>query len=281
MRRESADRPALDELARTDQLLDSLAARADFEFRYPDDYDDQALAALLGEWRDDLRWPPGSALVSQTEAENALREGLTERGRGRKGLATVGSVAATLLLLSGFGAVVADARPGDLLYGLHAMMFNEPRVGDDQIVLSAKADLAKVEQMIAQGQWDQAESQLAEVSTTVRGVNDGGRRQGLLNEVNQLNTKVEKRDPNATVPANSPPQQELPLDPPSSTWTPPAESTPTTTTSPGATTTRPKTTTTPPSPAQSTTPTTSAPTSKAKSKPSTPSTAPGSTGNSG
>ena len=129
--------------------------------------------------------------------------------RGRRGLAAVGSVAATLLVLSGFGAVVGDARPGDLLYGLHAMMFNEPRVSDDQIVLSAKADLAKVEQMIAQGQWDQAQTQLAEVSSTLQAVNDGGRRQGLLDEVNQLNTKVEKRDPYATVRPASPPTTEL------------------------------------------------------------------------
>ncbi|KBU90244.1 hypothetical protein BA28_03992, partial [Mycobacterium tuberculosis NRITLD12] len=31
-----------------------------------------ALAALLGQWRDDLRWPPASALVSQDEAVAAM-----------------------------------------------------------------------------------------------------------------------------------------------------------------------------------------------------------------
>ncbi|GAB7143440.1 anti-sigma-D factor RsdA [Mycobacterium riyadhense] len=195
------DRPGLDDVARTDLLLDALAERDDFDL---DDAHDDALAALLGEWRDDLRWPPASALVSQDEAVEALIAGVDERRRARRALAAVGSVAATLLALSGFGALVADARPGDALYGLHAMIFNEPRVNDDQILLSAKADLAKVEQMIAQGQWVQAQTQLAEVSSTLQAVPDGSRRQDLLQEVNQLNTKVEKRDPNATLPpANS------------------------------------------------------------------------------
>jgi len=36
----------------------------------------------------------------------------------------IGSVAATLLVLSGFGAVVVEARRGDALYGLHAMFFD-------------------------------------------------------------------------------------------------------------------------------------------------------------
>ncbi|MDP7703742.1 anti-sigma-D factor RsdA [Mycobacterium sp. TY815] len=215
------DRPALDEVAHTDLLLDALAARTEGAFGGSDDLNDQALTALLGEWRDDLRWPPASALVSQDEAEDALRDGMMDRSHGRRGLAAVGSVAATLLILSGFGAVVGDARPGDLLYGLHAMMFNEPRVSDDQIVLSAKADLAKVEQMIAQGQWAQAQTQLAEVSSTLQAVNDGGRRQGLLEEVNQLNTKVEKRDPNATARPASPPSTKLAVpDAPANSWTP-------------------------------------------------------------
>jgi hypothetical protein len=192
------DQPALDELARTDLLLDALAERRPVDI---DDPNDDALAALLEDWRDDLRWPPASALVSQEEAVEALRTGIADRRSARRGVAAIGSVAATLLVLSGFGAVVAEARPGDALYGLHAMFFNEPRVNDDQIVLSAKADLAKVQQMIDQGQWAQAQNQLAEVSSSLQSVNDGSRRQDLLDEVNLLNTKVESRDPNATRPA--------------------------------------------------------------------------------
>jgi hypothetical protein len=198
------DQPALDELAQTDLLLDALAERRPVDL---DDPSDDALAVLLEDWRDDLRWPPASALVSPEEAVEALRTGLAERRRARRGLAAVGSVAATLLVLSGFGAMVIEARPGDTLYGLHAMFFDQPRVNDDQITLSAKAELAKVQQMIDQGQWDQAQNQLAEVSSTVQSMDDGASRNDLIDQVNLLNTRVESRNPNATLPpaASKPP----------------------------------------------------------------------------
>jgi Anti-sigma-D factor RsdA to sigma factor binding region len=215
------DRPSfdagLDELGRTDLLLDVLAERADPDFDDPEDPMDEALAALLGQWRDDLRWPPASALVAPAEAVEALRTGIEERRRARHGLAAVGSVAASLLVLSGFGAVVAEARPGDALYGLHAMFFDERHVNQDHVVLSAKADMAKVQQMIDQGQWTQAQNQLAEISSTVQSMNNDVRRQDLINQLNLLNTKVESRDPNATLPPAAPPTavvSQAPQDPP-------------------------------------------------------------------
>jgi hypothetical protein len=243
------DQPALDELARTDLLLDALAERQPVDI---DDPDEDALAALLEDWRDDLRWPPASALVSPEEAVEALRTGLADRRRSRRGLAAIGSVAATLLVLSGFGAVVVEARPGDALYGLHAMFFDQPRVNDDQIVLSAKAELAKVQQMIDQGQWDQAQNQLAEVSSTVQSMDDGASRHDLMDQVNLLNTKVETRDPNATLPPASavlPAPQTKPPKAPAASTTP--------TVSPAQTTTPPTAvspSTTSPGPSQSQSP---------------------------
>src|SRR6185437_818536 len=195
----------LDELARTDLLLDALAERSDPDFGDADDSMDEALTNLLGQWRDDLRWRPASALVAPEEAVEALRTGIDERRRARHGLAAVGSVAASLLVLSGFGAVVAEARPGDALYGLHAMFFDQRRVNEDHIVLSAKADMARVQQMIDQGQWAQAQNQLAEISSTVQSMNNDVRRQDLINQLNLLNTKVESRDPKATLPPVAPP----------------------------------------------------------------------------
>jgi hypothetical protein len=222
------DQPALDELARTDLLLDALAERQPVDI---DDPNEDALAVLLEDWRDDLRWPPASALVSPEEAVEALRTGLADRRRSRRGLVAIGSVAASLLVLSGFGAMVVEARPGDALYGLHAMFFDQPRVNDDQIELSAKAELAKVQQMINQGQWDQAHNQLAEVSSAVQSMNDGASRNDLMDEVNLLNTRVESRDPNATLPPPSavpqaprttPPMAASPS--PSATAPPPSQS---------------------------------------------------------
>jgi len=219
-----SDQPSLDELARTDLLLDALAEREPAD---ADDPEDNALAALLADWRDDLRWPPASALVSPEEAIEALQTGLEEArrngsgGRGRRGLAAIGSVAATLLVLSGFGAVVVEARRGDALYGLHAMFFDQPRVSDNSIELSAKADLAKVQQMIDQGEWDQAHNQLAQVSSTVQSIDDGAGKHDLMDEVNLLNTKVQARNPNATLPPAAPPSAGPPVGPTQKAGKPP------------------------------------------------------------
>ena len=231
-----SDQPSLDELARTDLLLDALAEREPVD---ADDPEDNALAALLADWRDDLRWPPATALVSPEEAIEALQTGLADLrrggrgGRGRRGLAAIGSVAATLLVLSGFGAVVVEARPGDALYGLHAMFFDQPRVKDDSIMLSAKANLAKVQKMIDQGEWDQAHSQLAEVSSTVQSIDDGAGKHDLMDEVNLLNTRVQSRNPNATLPPAAPPSAgpapkgaKPPKAPPASTTPPPVSPSP-------------------------------------------------------
>ena len=233
------DQPALDELVRSDLLLDALAERQPVDI---DDPNEDALAALLEDWRDDLRWPPASALVSPEEAVEALRTGLADRGRGRRGLATIGSVAATLLVLSGFGAMVVEARPGNALYGLHAMFFDQARVSDNQIELSAKAELAKVQQMIDQGQWDQAHNQLAEVSSAVQSMNDGASRHDLMEQVNLLNTRVETRDPNATL---APPSAVPPAPQTKAPKAPAASTTPTVSPAPA---------TTPPPPSQSLSP---------------------------
>ena len=206
-----SDRLGLDELSRTDLLLDALAERQRIDV---DDPHDDALATLLGDWRDDLRWPPASALVSPEEAVGALRAGMVEQRRGRRGLATIGSVAATLLVLSGFGAMVVEARPGGTLYGMHSMFFDE--ANQNQTMLSAKADLAKVQQLIDKGQWTKAEDQLAEVSSTVQSMNDSAGRKDLLDEINLLNVRVDSRDPNATLPPAAPPPSSAVLPAPQS-----------------------------------------------------------------
>ncbi|MGO9521966.1 anti-sigma-D factor RsdA [Mycobacterium sp.] len=211
------DQPALDELADTDLLLDALAERRPVRL---DDPDDDVLATLLEDWRDNLRWPPASALVAPEEAIGALHTGLADRQRARRGMAAIGSVAATLLVLSGFGAMVVEARPGDTLYGLHAMFFDQPKVNENQVMLSAKADLAKVQQMIDEGQWDQAQSQLAEVSSMVQSMNDGADRNDLQNRLKLLNTRIESRNPNATLPP--------PAASPTPVWSTPTTTAPTT-----------------------------------------------------
>ena len=138
------DQPSLDEVARTDQLLDALAERRPVRVDDADSPDFRALTSLMEDWRDNLRWPPASALVAPEEAIGALQDGLANRRRARRGMTVLGSVAASLLVLSGFGAMVVEARPGETLYGMHAMFFDQPKVKKNEVPVAAKADLATI-----------------------------------------------------------------------------------------------------------------------------------------
>jgi hypothetical protein len=205
------DQPDPDELARTERFIDAVATRQPVEFGDVGEHGDpgdRALAGLLEDWRDELRSPSARRseleTCSELEAVAALNRGLAARRRIRRGLALIGSLAATVLGVGGFGAMVGDAQPGDALYGVHTMLFGElPSVHDDQIALSAKTDLDLVQEMITQGQWDQAQDKLAAVSDSVQTVNDSDRKQDLIDQVNLLNAKVANRNPNATVSSSS------------------------------------------------------------------------------
>lgn len=290
-RRGAGDPESLDAIAHSDQLLDALAGQ--YRVR-PSDAGEAELLSLLEGWRDGVRRPPATNLISEHDAMMALQRGVSARPTAPKGtrrhLAVVGSVAAAVMCIGGFGAVVAGSGPGDSLYGMRTALFGEPQsVRDDRVALAAQTEMAEVQRLIDQGDWAQAQQKLETVTTAVAGVEDTTRKQELVNEWHELNVKVETRDPAATLPPPAPgdPSLTLPLPavevtPPSETsseTTPPSETTsgettaPTETTTPGETTTPADTTaptssvdvpaptsTTAPSPTPSSPPSTTAPT---------------------
>ena len=120
-------------------------------------------------------------------------------------MALVGSVAAAVLCLGGFGAVVAGAGPGDPLYGLHTMLFGEEQqTRTDQVALASQ-QLAEVQQLIDEGQWDAAQDKLQTLTTTVATVNDVEQKQELVTQWQDLTVKVDAKDANATLPPGAPP----------------------------------------------------------------------------
>ncbi|SBS77379.1 conserved hypothetical protein [uncultured Mycobacterium sp.] len=196
------DDPSLAAIVDSDRFIDALA---NGQPAAPQDQADAMLAELLGGWRDEMRWPPATGLITERDAVNALRAGLAEKqssGRSRRGLSIVGAAAAGVLVFGGFGAVVYGAGPGDALYGLHTMLFGESKqVRDDQVTLAAaKEQLAQVQQLVAQGDWQQAQDKLVAVSTQVNSLGNETQKQELLDQWNQLSAKVVQKDPEATVP---------------------------------------------------------------------------------
>ncbi|AQA01623.1 hypothetical protein BVC93_03335 [Mycobacterium sp. MS1601] len=236
---------SLDDINRSDRLLDALAGGQ--QRIRPGDAGEAELLALLEGWRDGVR-TPGTNVLSEQDAVSALHRGLSQRptqtSGTRRHLAVVGSVAAAMLCIGGFGAVVAGSGPGDSLYGMRTALFGEPQsVRDDRVALAAQTEMAEVQRLIDQGDWQQAQVKLQTLTTSVVQVEDAGRQQELVDQWNQLNVKVESQDPAATLPPPEPgdppltlPQVTILVTPPSDTPQPSDATSPVETTPPSDTT---------------------------------------------
>jgi hypothetical protein len=188
------DQPDPDAVARSDRYIDALASGEPVD-------GDTALAGLLGDWRDALRAPGSGGVCPERDAVAVLGRGLAARRRARRRVALVGALAAAMLGVAGFGALMGQSQPGEALYGVRTTLFGEPAsVHDDRIAVSAETDLDQVEQMIALGQWDEAQGKLAAVGDRVQTVKDSDRKQNLIEHMNRLNAQVVTRDPNAVLP---------------------------------------------------------------------------------
>jgi len=183
---DAVNEPSLDAIRNSDDFIDALATGRPVT---PQDAADAELAAVLGGWRDQMRFPPATGLISESDAIAALNAGLAEKPSGinresrekwapapkrsRRGLSVVGAAAAAVMCIGGFGAVVSGAGPGDSLYGLRTMLFGAPKqVRDDQVALAARTELNQVQDLIARGDWVQAQDKLVAVSTQVATIGD-------------------------------------------------------------------------------------------------------------
>ena len=189
-------------MARTEGFIDALAKREPTDVGDVADHGgagDRVLAGLLEDWRDELRTPAPPWFCTERDAVAALDRGRVARRRIHRRMALVGALAATVLSVGGFVAMMGEAQPGDTLYGVHTRVLGEPAsVHDERIARSAQDDLDSVEQLITLGQWDEAQDKLASVSDRVQTVKDNDRKQDLVERVNLLNAKVANRDPHAT-----------------------------------------------------------------------------------
>lgn len=193
--------PSLNEINRSEKFIEALSLERQV---YATDREEAELAVLLAGWRDDARRAPMTGIATPREAVKALDKA-TGQGRVRLPMALVGSMAAAVLCLGGFGAAVYGSGPGDALYGVRGLVFGSAPVTRDVGVELASSELKQVQQLIDEGQWEQAQQKLQTITTTVATVDDEQRKQELVDQWQQLSVKVENRDPNATVPPDAPP----------------------------------------------------------------------------
>ena len=194
--------PSLNEINRTDQFLDALAGQQPV---YATDRGEAELSQLLASWRDDVRETPMNDVLSLQDAAAALDRVASPGRRRRVSLAVVGSAAAAVLCLGGFGAVIAGSGPGDALYGLRTVLFGEQaQTRDDAVALAAQTEMQQVQKLIEQGDWQGAQAKLQAVTTTVATVGDDQRKAELVSQWQELTVKVEAQNPAATVPPGAP-----------------------------------------------------------------------------
>lgn len=194
--------PSLNEINRTDQFLDALAGQQPV---YATDRGEAELSQLLASWRDDVRETPMNDVISLQDAAAALDRVASPGRRRRVSLAVVGSAAAAVLCLGGFGAVIAGSGPGDALYGLRTVLFGEQaQTRDDAVALAAQTEMQQVQKLIEQGDWQGAQAKLQAVTTTVATVGDDQRKAELVSQWQELTVKVEAQNPAATVPPGAP-----------------------------------------------------------------------------
>ncbi len=94
-----------------------------------------------------------------------------------------------MLCIGGFGAAVLGSGPGDAFYGMRTMMFGEEPVRDEQVALASQ-QLQQVQQLIDQGDWQQAQDKLVALSATVQDVERQEQKQELIQQWNALTYKV-------------------------------------------------------------------------------------------
>lgn len=224
--------PSLNDINRADKFLDALASEQPV---FSTDRGDADLAFLLSGWRDEVRQVPMDHVVTPAEATAALVDATAGPSRrNRLSLAVVGSAAAAVLCLGGFGTAVFAAAPGDGLYGVRSMLFGDERATrDDAVVLAAQTELAQVQQLVDEGQWDQAQDKLAALSATVQSVDRVEQKQELIQQWNALTYKVVEQDPAATLPPAGEPLPEMPASPLTLLPMPVIEDSVTVTTTPG------------------------------------------------
>ena len=115
-------------------------------------------------------------------------------------MAVVGSTAAALLCLGGFGAVVSAPVPVTRCTGCAHPCSVSSSDARRPVALAAQTELAEVQQLIDEGQWDAAQAKLQTLTTTVATVNDVEQKQELVTQWQDLTVKVDAKDSNATLP---------------------------------------------------------------------------------
>lgn len=204
------------EVDRDDELLAALG-------RGERPQDDDPLLALLADWRaevDSAELPP---LPGDEEIEVALAPNVSRlrsrRGWARSGehhhgqrpalwQAVTGAAAVAVVIVGGLSVAAHSAMPGDPLWGVSKTMFSD-RAGNVELVSDLSEDLAAADLAAREGDREEAERLLNEVSQRLDEVSDASERVELMKRRDAI-----KRDLSRVTPSTVPSPEPAPAPPP-------------------------------------------------------------------
>ena len=161
--------PSLNEINRTDRFLDALAFERPV---YATDPGEAELAQSAGRLARRRPRHPADSPADPRDAVVAL-DAAHRVSRPRQGvLALVGSAAAAVLCLGGFGAWSPAPAPVTRCTACARCCSASNRCRGRRRRAGRADEMAEVQQLIDQGQWDAAQDKLETLTTTVNTVND-------------------------------------------------------------------------------------------------------------
>ena len=203
------------EVTRDDELLDLLGAG--------DRPDDDALAALLADWRADTAAAELPALPTAEEIEVAMAPNVSRLWPRRRSStssshhhgkrpalwqAVTGAAAVAAVIVGGLSVAAHSAMPGDPLWGVSKTIFSD-RAGEVELVNDLSEFLAAADGAAREGDRGEAERLLDEVSQRLDEVSDASERVELMKRRDAIRRDLSRVTPSA-VPSPAPAPQPAP-----------------------------------------------------------------------
>lgn len=208
------------EVARDDELLDLLGSG-------DRPAGDDPLLALLADWRAETGAAELPALPSAEEIEVALAPNVSRLwprgGRSRSGVhhhgkrpalwqAVTGAAAVAAVIVGGLSVAAHSAMPGDPLWGVSKTIFSD-RAGEVELVNDLSEFLAAADDAAREGDREEAERLLDEVSQRLDEVSDASERVELMKRRDAIRRDLSRVTPSA-VPSPAPAPEPAPAPPP-------------------------------------------------------------------
>lgn len=199
---------------RDDALIDAVAGDGPVETQSPEEYE---LATLLADWRAEILAEPLPAgpdfdeVVAAVNREVGAREALATQRTSPASLRLIRPIAGAAALVAvalGGGAVVSySAEPGDPLWGVKQVVFSE-QAQSTVARIDTTSTLQRAEELIAEGNADQAQVLLQSAQERSSAVTDEGQRDELGDWLRRLTAELDR------IGAQWPPVPGLPVPPP-------------------------------------------------------------------